>query len=220
MDCRRRWFLALLGLAALPGPVLAHPHVWIAMRSDVVVDARGNISAINVEWTFDDGYAQLALDGLDTNKDGQYSQHELEPLTRENMESLKEYEFFTYPRVDGKKLQIGDITEYGQIYANDKLTLHFVVPLKQPVDPRRHDFYYKIYDPDFFIAMDYAADDPVTVIGDLPDGCRLDVRPVPSDAELEQTREYLATKGKDWQPPPEEDFGGMFAQPVHIACKR
>ena len=30
----------------------------------------------------------------------------------------------------------------------------------------------------------------------------------------------LATKGKDWQPPPNEDFGAVFAQPVHVDCKR
>ena len=189
------------------------------MRSDVVIDDQGMVSAINVEWSFDDGYAQAALDGLDVNKDGNYSQAELDPLTKENMESLKEYDYFTKPRVDGQKAEIGEITEYGQVYANDKLSLHFVVPLKAPVDPRSRDFYYKIYDPDFFIAMDYVADTPVTVIGKLPDGCKLDVKPIPTDAELEQTKSYLATKGKDWQPPPEEDFGGIFAQPVHLACK-
>ena len=66
-------------------PAFAHPHVWIAMRSDVVFNAKGEVSGIAVEWTFDDGYAQVALDGLDTNGDGVYSQSELEPLTQENL---------------------------------------------------------------------------------------------------------------------------------------
>jgi ABC-type uncharacterized transport system substrate-binding protein len=211
--------VTILAFAWPAAPAMAHPHVWIEMRSDVVVNDSGLVSAINVEWTFDDGYAQAALEGLDSNSDGQYSQAELDPLTKENMESLKDYDFFTFPRAGGQKLKIGPVTEYGQIYANDRLTLHFVVPLDQPVDPRRMDFYYKIYDPDFFIAMDYAQNTPVNVIGALPQGCALDVRPVPTSEELEETRQFLATKGKEWQPDTDEDFGGMFAQPVHIACK-
>jgi ABC-type uncharacterized transport system substrate-binding protein len=214
----RLWVIAAALTASAPA-ALAHPHVWIDMRSDVVMDDQGLVSAINVQWTFDDGYAQAALEGLDTNQDGQYSQAELKPLTDENMASLKDYEFFTFPRADGKKVAIGDITEYGQLYENSKLTLYFVVPLKTPIDPKRQDFYYKIYDPDFFIEMDFVQDTPVTVVGNLPSGCSLDVKPIPTDAELDQTKKFLATKGKDWQPPPEDDFGGMFAQPVHIACK-
>ncbi len=215
----KAWTLAALGVAFSCAPALAHPHVWIDMRSDVVINAQGLVSAVNVEWTFDDGYAQAALEGLDTNNDGNYSQAELDPLTKENMESLKEYNYFVTPRVDGEKAEIGPITEYGQVYTNSRLALHFVVPLKTPVDPVKHDFYYKIYDPDFFIAMDYVADTPVTVVGNLPASCKLDVKPIPSDADVEQTRSFLATKGKEWQPSTDEDFGGMFAQPVHLACK-
>jgi hypothetical protein len=44
------------------------------------------------------------------------------------------------------------------------------------------------------------------------------VKPVPSDEELEQTRLMLSTKAKDWKPENNEDFGAMFAQPVHINC--
>ena len=46
------------------------------------------------------------------------------------------------------------------------------------------------------------------------------VKPVPTDAELDQTRTMLSTKGKDWKPENNEDFGAMFAQPVLIKCKK
>ena len=209
---------ALLVAQAWMAPALAHPHVWVAMRSDVVFNGDGLIKGINLEWAFDDGYTQMALDGLDTNGDGVYSQDELAPLTRENIASLKDYEFFTVMRVAGKKQEIGEVTEYGQIWSNGKLALHFHVPLKTPVDPQKGEFVVKVYDPDFFIAMDYEPDDPVTVIGAMPAACRLAVKPVPTDAELDQTRAMLSTKGTDWQPENNEDFGAMFAQPVSIAC--
>lgn len=210
--------LAVLVGQGWTAAAMAHPHVWVTMRSDIVFTDDGLIKGINLEWSFDDSYTQMALDGLDGNGDGVYSQSELEPLTRENIASLKDYEFFTVMRVDGQKQAIGEVTEYGQIWSNDRLALHFQVPLKKPVDPRAGEFVVKVYDPDFFIAMDYEADDPVSIIGAMPATCKLDVKPVPTDAELDQTRAMLATKGKDWKPEVAEDFGAMFAQPVAIRC--
>ena len=211
---------ALFALAApFAPPALAHPHVWIEMRSDVVFNEQGQITAMNLMWTFDDGYAQVALDGLDANGDGVYSPSELEPLTKENIASLKDYDFFTVMRFNGEKQALGEVTEFGQIWSNDKLQLHLQVPLKTPVDPTKGAFVAKVYDPDFFIAMDYAKDEPVSVIGPMPEGCALEVKPVPTDAEVEQTRAMLSTKGPDWKPETEEDFGALFAQPVSIQCK-
>lgn len=199
-------------------PAFAHPHVWIAMRSDVVFNDKGEVSGIAVEWTFDDGYAQVALDGLDANGDGVYSQDELEPLTKENLSSLKDYNYFVVPRVNGEVVAMAEPVDPGQIFSNGKLELHFTLPLAKPVDPHKAEFHYKVYDPEFYIALDYVEQDPVGVIGTMPSDCRLKVAPVVSDQQLNQTREMLSTKGTDWKPPEDEDFGGMFAQPALIIC--
>jgi ABC-type uncharacterized transport system substrate-binding protein len=217
----RRWAAgaALLATVAAAGPAVAHPHVWIEMRSDVVFNEQGQVTALNLMWTFDDGYAQVALEGLDANGDGVYSAGELEPLTRENIASLKDYDFFTVLRFNGEKQAQGEVKEFGQIWSNDKLQLHLQVPLKTPVDPTKGEFVAKVYDPDFFIAMDFAKDEPVTAIGPMPKNCELVLKPVPTDAEIEQTRAMLSTKGPEWKPENDEDFGALFAQPVSIQCK-
>lgn len=206
-------------LSASAGAAMAHPHVWIAMRSDVVFSDDGLIKGINLEWSFDDGYTQLALDGLDANGDGVYSQAELDPLTKENIDSLKDYDYFTVMRFNGQKQEIGPVTDYGQIWSNDKLELHLFVPLKTPLDPTKGEFTLKVYDPEFFIAIDYVPDEPVTVIGNMPKSCALALKPVPTDAEIDQTRQMLSTKGTDWKPENNEDFGALFAQPVLIQCQ-
>jgi ABC-type uncharacterized transport system substrate-binding protein len=218
----RRWAAPaalLASLAAATGPAVAHPHVWIEMRSDVVFNDQGQVTALNLMWTFDDSYAQMALDGLDSNGDGVYSPSEIEPLTKENIASLKDYEYFTVMRFNGEKQALGEVTEFGQIWSNNKLQLHMQVPLKAPVDPTKGEFVAKVYDPDFFIAIDYVKDEPVTVIGAMPQNCELLLKPVPTDAEVEQTRAMLSTKGPDWKPENAEDFGALFAQPVTIQCK-
>ena len=219
MAAGRNQYIVMAALLACASEAQAHPHVWIDMQSSIVFTDDGLIKGVDVEWTFDDGYAQMALDGLDLDGDGIYSQDELAPLTKENISSLKDYEYFTVMRVNGEQQKIGEVTDSGQIYSNNKLSLHFQVPLEKPVDPKTSEFMVKIYDPEFFIAMDYVKDDPVDVVGKLPQSCKLVVKPVPTDAELDQTRTMLSTKGKDWKPDTNEDFGAMFAQAVLIECK-
>jgi ABC-type uncharacterized transport system substrate-binding protein len=206
-------------LWALASPASAHPHVWIEMRSDLVFNDQGLVTAMNLAWTFDDGYAQMALDGLDTNGDGVYSQDELAQLTQENIGSLKDYDFFTVIRFNGQKQRLGQVTEFGQIHSNGRLQLYFQVPLATPLDPTKGEIVAKVYDPDFFIAIDYVKDDPVTAIGAIPQNCEIVLKPVPTNAEVEQTRAMLATKDRDWKPDTEEDFGALFAQPVTVQCK-
>ncbi len=217
-----RWITAAAAFAmtiCAAAPAMAHPHVWIEMRSDVVFDDKGLITGLNLMWTFDDAYAQVALDGLDANADGVFTPQELEPLTKENLQSLKDYDYFTVMRFNGEKQSFGPIVESGQLWANNKLQLHFQLPLMTPVDPVKGEFVAKVYDPEFYIAIDYVKDDPVSVTGNMPKNCQLVVMPVPTDAEVEATRTMLATKGKDWKPETNEDFGEVFAQPVAIQCQ-
>ena len=221
MAAHRNRYIVMAAMTACfaCSPAQAHPHVWIEMQSDVVFTEDGLIKGVDLEWTFDDGYTQMALDGLDVDGDGLYSQNELAPLTKENIESLKDYEYFTVMRANGEQQKIGEVTDFGQVWSNNKLTLHFQVPLEKPVDPKKEEFVLKVYDPEFFIAIDYMQNDPVDVVGKIPESCKLVVKPVPTDAELDQTRTMLSTKGKDWKPEVSEDFGAMFAQAVSIACK-
>jgi ABC-type uncharacterized transport system substrate-binding protein len=209
----------LLFIVAGPALAIAHPHVWVEMRTDVVFNNAGLIDGVNVEWSFDDGYAAEALTGMDTNGDGEYSQDELAPLTQENISSLKDYDYFTYMRSDEKALPAAPPINAGQTYTDDKLKLHFKVPLKTPFDPHTGDFMVKVYDPEFFIAFDYAKDMPVDTGGDIPADCKLIVKPLPTDAETTATLAMLSTKDKTWKPENGEDFGSIFAQPVLISCK-
>ncbi|HEX7110402.1 MAG TPA: DUF1007 family protein, partial [Aestuariivirga sp.] len=105
MAARRNLYIVMAAMmASFTGtPAQAHPHVWIEMQSDVVFTDDGLIRGVNLEWTFDDAYTQMALEGLDVDGDGLYSQTELAPLTKENISSLKDYEFFTVLRANGEQ---------------------------------------------------------------------------------------------------------------------
>jgi ABC-type uncharacterized transport system substrate-binding protein len=220
---RRKRFHILLAAcamaAAAPRAAEAHPHVWITMHSDIVFGDDGRVTGFNMDWTFDDAYTKLAIDGLDTNGDGVISDDELANLTRNNLTVLKDYDYFTVARFDGEKLAVTEATDYGQIYSDNKLEMHFHLPLREPVDPRQGRLTLQIYDPDFFVDLEYGKNDPFEVLGNIPSQCRAVLQPPPTSAQLEQTRAMLATKGTDWKPENGEDFGSLFAQVLEVQCK-
>ena len=177
----RTCFAALCIVLATVSGAGAHPHVYIEMTSDVVFNDQGLISAINVEWVFDPDYTAMATEGLDVNKDGEMTTDELEPLAKENIEALKEWSYFVYGRLNGQKLKWADVTDYGQLIGTDgRLRMHFVVPAEKPIDPKTAEFLYRIYDPTFYIAIDFVEKDPVEAVGKipelLPDRCRSPAR--------------------------------------------
>lgn len=222
-DCREmttlRCCATVLACVAFGSPALAHPHAWIETRSDVVFDDEGRIAAINIEWDFDPGYSEMAIEGLDENGDGFHSAGELLPLARENLIALKDYDYFVRARSGSAKAEYGEVTEYGMIYSSGVLKMHFALPLAEPIDPFAAEFAYRVYDPSFFIAIDFAQDKPLALLGKAPEPCSIELRPAPTGAEVETTKDMLAEKDQAWQPPEEEDFGSMFAQTAAVVCK-
>jgi ABC-type uncharacterized transport system substrate-binding protein len=210
--------IASLPLCLLAAPAAAHPHVFIEMSTSLAFDEAGLVKGMGVIWVFDQGYTEAALDGLDADGDGAYSDAELAPLTKENMISLKDYDYFTAMRFDGKKQPFAEVDKYKQVYANGRLALQFYVPLKEPVDPRKGTFSAKVYDPEFFIAIDYSQKEPYRISGTPAQGCSPKLMPLPTEEELQKTREFLAEKGPDWKPEETEEFGETFAQAFVVEC--
>ncbi len=83
-------------------------------------------------------FSTYAVQGLDQKTKGKFTREELAGLAKENVDSLKEYGFFNYARVDGarKKDVFKDPSDYWLDFANDSLTLNFTLPFKTPVKSR------------------------------------------------------------------------------------
>lgn len=214
---------ALLGAAAAFAPVVAaaHPHVWVTSRSDIVFDGAGMISAVRHSWTFDDGFSAYATQGLDEDGDGILTRDELQPLAQVNVESLHEFEFFTYlglTDVDEVYGAFAEPVDYWLDYDGRQLTLHFTLPLKEPFDPRRGAAAIEVYDPTFFVDFGLAEGDPVMLV-DAPAGCYPDVRA--AEGFDPKTAEMLARIPADVRDLPPEilDLTSGNANTIRIVCE-
>jgi len=212
MRAKIRGLLVVLALAggALVGarPAEAHPHVWITAMSELLYAADGSITGVRHAWTFDDMFSTYALQGIETKTKGVYSREELAPLAQTNVESLKEFAFFTFAKADGKKEKFLEPKDYYLEYKDSVLTLHFTLPLKAPVKPKQLAL--EVFDPSFFIDFKLAEQDPIKLV-DAPAACQLKVQR-PSDGEAQKLTEEMVASGDN------SNYGAMFANKILVNC--
>src|SRR5436305_10871568 len=161
--------LAVLALFAA-GKAQAHPHVWVTMKSELVYAADGSATGVRHAWTFDDMFSTFATQGLDSKEKGKFTREELAPLAQVNVESLKEFDYFTFARVNGKKADLDPPADYWLEFTDGLLTLHFTLPFKTPVKAQNLDV--EIYDGTFFVDFSFAEKEPVALVG-APQACKL-----------------------------------------------
>jgi ABC-type uncharacterized transport system substrate-binding protein len=208
----RRIAACLLALTAalVTGPALAHPHVWVTMKSEVVYAPDGTITGIKHAWTFDDMFSAFATQGIETKKKGEFTREELKPLAETNVTSLKEFDYFTQGKADGKKAVFVDPVDYYLEYADSVLTLNFVLPLKTPVKAKSLQL--EIYDPSFFVDFAFAEKDPVALKG-APATCKVAVaRPNDPAAQGRQVGESFFNSMTS------SNYGAQFANRIAVTC--
>jgi ABC-type uncharacterized transport system substrate-binding protein len=150
----------------------AHPHVWVTMVTELLYAPDGSVNAMRQAWTFDDMFSAFATTGIQTKTKGQFTRQELAPLAQENVESLKDYDYFTYAKINGKRQKdaFNPPVDYWLNYDSKEtvLTLHFTLPFKEPVKTKQLTL--EIYDPEFFIDFGFAEKNPVRLVG-APQQC-------------------------------------------------
>jgi ABC-type uncharacterized transport system substrate-binding protein len=194
-------------------PAFAHPHVWVTMHSELVYAEDGTITGIRHDWAFDDMFSAFATQGLASKVKGQFTREELSDLAKVNVESLKEYDYFTYVTADGKKAELTDPAPgYWLDYTNQILTLHFTLPFKTPVKAKLLKI--EVYDPTIFVDFEWAKDKPARV-ANLPHGCKLDV-------VLPREMTYAEGKALSEIPADAQNttmaWGAQFANKILVNC--
>ncbi|MCC0005371.1 MAG: DUF1007 family protein [Methylobacteriaceae bacterium] len=194
-------------------PAMAHPHVWVAARATVLFDKEGQITGVRHVWTFDEMYSAFATQGL--GKDGKPpTREELQPLAKTNVDSLAEFDYFTFAREAGKKLPFQEPSDFW-LDADEKkiVSLHFTVLLKQPIAAKKA-FSFQVYDPTYFVAFGFEKTEPIA-LKDAPSGCSASVMtPPPLLAAESQRLSAAATENFS----PGADLSSRLAPRVVVAC--
>src|SRR5262245_12704014 len=210
--CMVRIFLLVFAVVVATAPVHAHPHVWVTMHTELVYAPDGRITGIRHAWSFDDMFSTLATQGLDSKEKGKFTREELAPLAKVNVESLKEFDYFTYAIADGKKTELTDpASDYWLDYKDQVLTLNFTLPFKKPVKAK--ELKIEIYDPTIFVDFSFEKTNPANLVG--APKCKL---------EVQLPREMTFAEGKKLSEIPADQknttmaWGAQFANKLVVHC--
>jgi ABC-type uncharacterized transport system substrate-binding protein len=213
---RRIGLAALLCSAAISFgfPALAHPHVWVTARAEILYAPDGKITGVRHAWTFDKGYSAYVTQGLDSNKDGKLTPEELQELAKENTESLADFDYFTVLKADGAKQAFAAPRDYRMVFDDGEATLSYLLPLKAPARAARA-LSVEIYDPTFFVAFGMAEGDDALKLAGAPKGCSVNVsRPKSFDVSQQQNLSEAFFEALTAS----SNFGSQFANRAIIAC--
>jgi ABC-type uncharacterized transport system substrate-binding protein len=204
----RNVLIVIAGLV-VASPASAHPHVWVTMTSELIYAPDGSITGIRQHWVFDDMFSAFSTQGLESKEKGKFTREELAPLAKVNVESLKDYGYFTYATADGAKAPLADpLPDYWLDYKDEILTLHFTLPFKPPVKAK--NLVIEVYDPTYFVDMEMAKDNAVRLVG-APAACKFTVA---------LPRELTYAEGKILSNNPESlnNWGANFANKISVTC--
>jgi ABC-type uncharacterized transport system substrate-binding protein len=207
--------VALAALMVASAPALAHPHVWVTIKSTLVYTADGSVTGVRQAWTFDDMFSAFAVQGLESKQKGAFTRDELKPLAKVNVDSLKEYDYFTYAKADGKKAAFLDPVDYYLDFDGKDavLTLNFVLPFKAPVKADALDL--EVYDPSYFVDFQLAKKDAVVLAG-APAACKVTVgKPQEMTKELAQMLAQIPAGEQI----PSNSYGAQFSNKIAVRCR-
>lgn len=210
MTFRTFRFMAVAALlAGFCSPALAHPHVLVTGKSELVFKD-GQIEAVRHIWTFDEMFSAFATQGLDKNGDGVLSREELAELAQVNVESLKEFEYFTVGKNSAGNLAFAEPVDYWLEHKDKFLTLHFTLPVK--AGGQKGGMSLDVFDPVYFVAFNLAEENPVKLVG-APANCASEVKRAPPMAGQTLSESFFNSLNAA------SEYGSQFANRITVTCK-
>jgi len=211
------WRFGLLALALVwlyEGTALAHPHVWVTVRSHVEFTPQGEVEAIVHDWVFDEMYSAYATQGLAPK--GQLATRAIfAPLARENAGRLATVGYYTTLKIDGKTMAFAPVREYWMEERPDHLlTFHVRLNLKTP-EPIRRFGSLMVADPEYFIDFEFDAPPNGIVLDHAPVGCSDSLtkpKPLQTGDKLKLSESFFTNLS------PGSNFGFKMASVVILAC--
>ncbi|MTD37793.1 DUF1007 family protein [Erwinia sp. CPCC 100877] len=202
-----------LTLLALSGRAFGHPHSFISLESQPVVE-QDALTGLAMRWTMDElTSAELLYDAGNAAPDSPV----WKKLAAGVMANVLGQHYFTeFWRGEQKVAFSNRPRDYRLTREGNKAVLSFTLPLAHswPLAGQRYRF--TTFDPTYYVDMRYESADSLTLPESLRQRCKFDLKTPQPDAELQA---WALALDKEDAPPQEMELGRHFAQQVTLICQ-
>ena len=206
--------LLLLTTGLLSSLSVAHPHMWIDARVDLILNDQGELARVRQAWTFDDMFSSYAIHGLSLDSKRQPKQEDLDAIAADWIEALGDpmSHYFTDIEQNGDTLPTRSASAVSSSWdvIQSRLTLSFELPLQTPAQPRTGAISIRVADPTFFVAYEFDADQinqalnssSASQSSQLPRNCETRYVP-PRELDTATANRLASIPASQAEPPPE-----------------
>ncbi|MGZ9723429.1 DUF1007 family protein [Rhizobium miluonense] len=212
---RRKTPLLIAMLSFLPVPALAHPHIFIDAKFEVVAAPDGSISELRNVWSFDEVFSSSVLMDYDKAGSQALNASELKAVGKTVRDSLAQYGYYTNVTSNGKAVPMAKPDAIQADYKNGSLILTFSLKPEQKTFLKGTTTF-GIYDKTLYTAVDFATDSDMTSSGTALGRCKRKViRPNPKEVMAEN---QAALTSMFFSDPKGTDYSLLVATRLEVQC--
>lgn len=206
--------LTALALVLTPISAAAHPHIFIDAGVSFIFNDAGDLSAVKIEWAYDDLYTLITLDdmGLDADGDGLITVEEQAKLVGFDMNWLDGFEGDSYLTFAEKPIELGKPETATAELVNGRLITSHIRKLATPISMAGGNVAIKLYDPTYYSA--YTLDLGAEILN--RDSCMMEQIPADLGKAYDLVENLLyGSNGEDDYPA----VGANFADTLTLSCE-
>lgn len=182
----------------LTRPTLAHPHMWVEGKVQVLFDAQGQVIGVTQTWMFDEMFSSYAKQGLPEGTDKRPPQADLDQIGTSWIEALADpmSHYFTNITHGNREVPTGPAQRVRVDWNTDteQMSLSFELPFLTPVTPDDRPLVVSVSDPTFYVAYSFESPDAIELLA-APERCQASYE-MPQRLDT-QTAQRLASIGPD-----------------------
>lgn len=211
---KKRWLAAAL-ISLTPVPALAHPHIFVEARMEVLSNDNGEVSEVRNVWRFDELFSSSVLLDFDKNTNGKLDDSELAELGETMRTSLADFHYFTTITQDGKNIPVQKPDVIHVSVQDQQILAFFAVKPSQPVHLKGR-LTFGIYDPSLYTSIDFPNDKDLVLEGKAFAACKPKVvRPNPDEVIAQNQTSLTDAFFND---PSGTDMTKLFATRLEVTC--
>ncbi len=185
------------------------------MKASMILDGQGRLIAIRQHWAFDTYFSMVTLaDALNEHGDKETG---LGKMADKFIHNLTEFQYFSELSIDGAEIELPRPSSYrlSEKSEGEQPILHLEMrfDITRPLVVKDKNLVWSVFDPTYYIAMNYSVADNVSIEGENSALCRLNLDLPSPSFELIEYAQNLDRTRKDT-----DGLGVNFAEKIRISC--